>query len=134
MFRASHRKEYGSPPQGHSRARATLPGEPFHSFMRADAQDMPEGAAVLCRFQMLPTAYTFEKVAYLLLLLHTKTLNLAKLSLHLKLKASTLGACGLHLGGLGVQSWGGPWSFNLRAAILRLQSWGNLRAAILGQS
>ena len=69
MFRASHRKEYGSPPQGHPRARASLPGEPFHSFTQADAQHMPQAAAVLCRFQMLPTAYTFAKVICLLLLL-----------------------------------------------------------------
>ena len=62
MFRASHRKQYGSPPQGHPRARASLPGEPFHSFTQADAHNMPQAAAVLCCFQMLPTAYTFAKV------------------------------------------------------------------------
>ncbi|KAL3161955.1 hypothetical protein ABBQ38_009037 [Trebouxia sp. C0009 RCD-2024] len=61
MFRASHRKEYSSPPQGHPRARATMPGEPFHSYTRADAEAIPQGAAVLCRFQMLPTAYTFAQ-------------------------------------------------------------------------
>lgn len=69
MFRASHRKEYSSPPQGHPRARATMPGEPFHSYTRADAEAIPQGAAVLCRFQMLPTAYTFAQVTCLLRLL-----------------------------------------------------------------
>ncbi len=62
MFRASHRKEYPTPPTGDSRAKASLPGEPFHSFSQRDAQETPAGAAVLCRFQMMPTAYCFAQV------------------------------------------------------------------------
>ena len=65
MFRVSHRKEYPTPPQGDPRARSNLPGEPFHSFREKDAQETPVGAAVLCRFQMMPTAYCFAKVCAL---------------------------------------------------------------------
>ena len=63
MLRASHRKEYGTPPPGHPRKHATRPGEPFHSFTQPDAQEVPQGTAVLCRFQMIPTAYTFAEAS-----------------------------------------------------------------------
>ena len=62
MFRVSHRKEYPTPPSGDPRAKASLPGEPFHSFSQKDAEETPAGAAVLCRFQMMPTAYCFAQV------------------------------------------------------------------------
>jgi len=62
MFRVSHRKEYPYPPPEDPRAKSSLPGEPFHSFSEKDTQEMPAGAAVLCRFQMMPTAYCFAKV------------------------------------------------------------------------
>ncbi|DBA77051.1 TPA: hypothetical protein ACH3X1_009638 [Trebouxia sp. C0004] len=61
MFRVSHRKEYPAPPNGDSRAKASLPGEPFHSFSQRDAQETPAGAAVRCRFQLMPTAYCFAQ-------------------------------------------------------------------------
>ncbi|KAL0052970.1 hypothetical protein WJX82_010541 [Trebouxia sp. C0006] len=61
MFRVSHRKEYPTPPIGDLRAKASLPGEPFHSFSQKDAEETPAGAAVLCRFQMMPTAYCFAQ-------------------------------------------------------------------------
>ena len=62
MFRASHRKEYHPPPPQDPRCKSSLPGEPFHSYTQADAQKTPAGAAVLCRFQMMATAYCFAKV------------------------------------------------------------------------
>lgn len=65
IFRACHRKEHERPPQGDPRAKAVLPGEPFHTFNREDAADMPQGQAVFCRFQMMPTAYCFAKVCSL---------------------------------------------------------------------
>lgn len=61
-FRASHRKEYEQAPEGDPRSKAALPGEPFHTFSRQDAADIPQGHPVLCRFQMMPTAYCFAKV------------------------------------------------------------------------
>ena len=64
MFRVSHRKEYPTPPIGDPRAKASLPGEPFHSFSQKDAEETPAGAAVLCRFQMMPTAYCFAQVSH----------------------------------------------------------------------
>ena len=61
MFRASNRAEVC--PAGSPREAAHLPGAPFHSFMRADAQPLPPGQAVRMRFQLLPTAYRFAKVS-----------------------------------------------------------------------
>ena len=60
MFRASNRAEVD--PAGSPREAAHLPGAPFHSFTRADAQPLPHGQAVRVRFQLLPTAYRFAKV------------------------------------------------------------------------
>eukprot|EP00898_Chlorokybus_atmophyticus_P004091 jgi/Chlat1/4683/Chrsp3S05620 len=58
VFRAIHRKE--RQPEGVYYFN-TMPGVPYHSFFKTDAQRLEPGVPALLRFDMLPTAFRFAK-------------------------------------------------------------------------
>ncbi|KAK9813976.1 hypothetical protein WJX73_007604 [Symbiochloris irregularis] len=60
-IRASHRKLQPQAPKGHPREFSAMPGHPFRTFERADAQPLQPGNVECLSFHMLPTAFCMQQ-------------------------------------------------------------------------